>query len=67
MNKRPELTKDLDSAASRRYYYLKREIADFGWNCGLSVSGGELELTDRIAYFFDTGKVLQSSAEQEVL
>ncbi len=55
---RPTLHKDLDSSTFREYYYLKEELVNFCRENGLPVSGGKIELTDRIAYFLDTGDVL---------
>lgn len=58
MNERPELNIELDVATFRSFYYLKQELADFCKENGLPTSGSKAELTDRIAYFFDTGSVL---------
>ena len=65
MNERPELNKKLDTATFRSFYYLKQELADFCKENGLPTSGSKAELTDRIAYFLDTGNVLKSSAERK--
>lgn len=65
MNERPELNIELDAAAFRSFYYLKRELADFCKENGLPASGSKAELTDRIVYFLDTGNVLKSSAERK--
>ena len=65
MNERPKLNKELDAATFRSFYYLKRELADFCKENGLPTSGSKAELTDRIAYFLDTGNVLKSSAERK--
>lgn len=59
---RPELNKDLDSKTFRDFYYLKEELVDFCRKYGLPTSGGKIEITDRVAYFLDTGKVLNNSA-----
>lgn len=61
MTERPVLDKNLDSKTFRNFYYLKEELVDFCRRNGLPVSGGKLEITDRIAYFLDTGKVLPAS------
>lgn len=61
---RPELNKDLDSKTFRDFYYLKEELVDFCRKYGLPTSGGKIEITDRVAYFLDTGKVLNNSAEK---
>lgn len=58
MTERPILNKNLDSKTFRDYYYLKEELVDFCRKHGLPVSGGKIEITDRIAYFLDTGKIL---------
>ena len=58
MSKRPELTIELKSKEFLEYYYLKEELVSFCRENGLPVSGGKAELTERIAYFLDTGKVL---------
>lgn len=62
MTERPVLDKNLDSNTFRDFYYLKEELVDFCRKTGLPVSGGKLEITDRIACFLDTGKVLPASA-----
>lgn len=55
---RPTLHKDLDSSTFREYYYLKEELVNFCRENGLPVSGGKIELTDRIACFLDAGEIL---------
>ena len=67
MSQRPELKIKLDAATFRSFYYLKRELADFCKENGLPTSGSKAELTDRIAYFLDTGSVLKSSAERKAV
>ena len=61
MSERPDLNKKLDAATFRSFYYLKQELADFCKENGLPTSGSKIELTDRIAYFLDTGKVQKPS------
>lgn len=58
MNDRPVLDRNLDSKIFRDFYYLKEELVDFCRKNDLPVSGGKLEISDRIAYFLDTGKVM---------
>lgn len=65
MNERPELNIELDAATFRSFYYLKQELADFCKENGLPTSGSKIELTDRIAYFLDTGSVLKPTAERK--
>ena len=62
MSERPALDRNLDSKTFRDYYYLKEELVNFCRENGIPVSGGKIELTDRIAYFLDTGKVLSAPA-----
>ena len=65
MNTRPDLNKELDGNTFRSYYYLKEELVDFCRKYNLPVSGGKIELTDRIAHFLDTGKVLETSMKRK--
>ena len=58
MSERPELTIELKSKEFLEYYYLKEELVYFCRENVLPASGGKTELTERIAYFLDTGKVL---------
>ena len=67
MSERPKLNKKLDAATFRSFYYLKQELADFCKENGLPTSGRKAELTDRIAYFLDTGNVLKFSAERKTV
>lgn len=65
MDGRPALDRSLDSKTFRDYYYLKEELVDFCRKNGIPVSGGKIEITDRIAYFLDTGKIVPSPAERK--
>lgn len=65
MRERPELDKKLDSKIFREFYYLKEELVDFCRKNDLPTSGGKLEITDRIAYFLETGKVLSASTARK--
>ena len=65
MSQRPELNEKLDAATFRSFYYLKQELANFCKENGLPTSGSKAELTDRIAYFLDTGSVLKPTAERK--
>ena len=56
MSERPVLDRNLDSKTFRDFYYLKEELVNFCRENGIPVSGGKIEITDRIAYFLDTGK-----------
>ena len=54
---RPILNKDLDKETFCSYYYLKEELVVFCKQNSLPSFGNKSELTDRIAYFLDTGKI----------
>ncbi len=66
MNDRPVLDRNLDSKTFRDFYYLKEELVDFCRKNGLPVSGGKLEISDRIAYFLDTGKAMPAKAVKKI-
>lgn len=66
MSERPELNKDLDAEIFQEFYYLKEELIDFCRENKLPVTGSKIELTDRIAYFLETGKVLRTSDKRKV-
>lgn len=57
MSDRPELTIKLKRKEFLEYYYLKEELVCFCHENGLPTSGGKAELTERIAYYLDTGKI----------
>lgn len=61
MQNRPVLVKGLNSTTFREFYYLKEELVTFCREHGLPVSGGKLELSDRIAHFLETGEVMKAS------
>ena len=65
MSERPALHKELDAATFRSFYYLKQELSDFCRENGLPTSGSKAELTDRIAYFLDTGNVRKPTAKRK--
>lgn len=60
MNKRPVLDRNLDEKTFKNYYYLKSELVEFCHENNLPISGGKIALTDRVAYFLATGKVLNN-------
>lgn len=62
---RPELSKNLNGQTFRNYYYLKEELIAFCRENNLPISGGKIELTNRIAHFLDTGEVLKSAEKRK--
>ena len=64
MNDRPLLNKQLNGDTFRKWYWLKEELVSFCRENGLPANGSKTELTDRIAYFLDTGKVLSSNTSK---
>lgn len=65
MSERTDLNEKLDGETFRTFYYLKKELVDFCRKNNLPVSGGKIELIDRIACFLDTGKVLETSTKRK--
>ncbi len=61
MMERPVLKPGISSETFRQFYYLKEELVAFCRENGLPVSGGKIEITDRIAHFLDTGEVLRNT------
>lgn len=61
MSERPVLNKYMNSKIFLDYYYLKEELVDFCRDNGLPCSGGKNEITERIAYYLETGKILKTT------
>ena len=55
---RPTLSKQLDSETFRSFYYLKEELVDFCRENGLPITGGKIEITDRIVHYLDTSEIM---------
>jgi hypothetical protein len=66
MNDRPLLNKKLNGDTFRKWYWLKEELVSFCRENGLPANGSKTELTDRIAYFLNTGKVLSNEKTKRV-
>ena len=64
MNERPELSRDISVEVFRNYYYLKEELVKFCRKYDLQTTGSKQELTDRIAYFLETGEKKKSSSKR---
>ena len=60
-DERPELNIELDGRTFRNFYYLKEELVAFCREYNLPVTGGKIELTERIAHFLDTGEIIETS------
>lgn len=63
MEQRPDLNTPLDSQTFRQFYYLKEELVDFCKQNHIPTSGGKIELTERIAYFLETGKIMKTTVQ----
>jgi dTDP-glucose pyrophosphorylase len=63
MSVRPDLDGQLNGSTFRSFYYLKEELVDYCRANGLPSSGGKIELTNRIAHFLDTGKILATTTK----
>lgn len=55
---RPILNKQLDSRTFRSFYYLKEELVSFCRENGLPITGGKIDITNRIAHYLDTGEIM---------
>lgn len=55
---RPILSKQLDSTTFRSFYYLKEELVSFCRENGLPITGGKIDITNRIAHYLDTGEII---------
>lgn len=64
MSERPPLTRGLNAADFRSFYYLKEELVLFLRENHLPVSGGKQELTERIACFLETGQIPQPAPKK---
>lgn len=64
MTERPILDRNTDSAGFRNYYYLKEELISFCHENGIPASGSKAELTERIAYYLDTGSILPAATRR---
>lgn len=61
MNERPILTKEINIETFKNYYYLKSELVTFCKENNLPTTGSKVEITNRIIYFLQTGKIISSS------
>ncbi len=52
MSERPELNGKLDGKNYRSYYYMKEELVAFCRENNLPISGGKIDLIDRIYSMF---------------
>ncbi|MBR1750663.1 MAG: SAP domain-containing protein [Ruminococcus sp.] len=64
MSERPELSREISAEVFRNYYYLKEELVKFCRKYDLQTTGSKQELTDRIAYFLETGEKKKSSSKR---
>ena len=65
MTTRPSLSREMDSGTFRSYYYLKTELADFCRAHNLVATGRKEVLTERIAHYLDTGRVLYTRPKRK--
>lgn len=61
---RPILNNNLNGESFRKWYWLKEELVSFCKSNGIPATGSKTELTDRIAYFLDTGLVKSASVSK---
>ena len=65
MSSRPDISSRLSGDTFRSFYYLKEELVRFCRANGLPASGGKIEITDRVAHYLDTGKVLPAGSARK--
>ena len=58
---RPPLTRNILIEDFKNYYWLKTELQEFCREYDLPTSGSKIEVTERIATFLTTGKILKNS------
>lgn len=66
INARPELNNVLDGKTFLKWYWLKEELVGFCKANDIPATGSKTELTERIACFLDTGKVLEVTNAKRV-
>jgi len=66
INARPELNNVLDGKTFLKWYWLKEELVSFCKANNIPATGSKTELTERIACFLDTGKVLEATNAKRV-
>jgi hypothetical protein len=66
INARPELNNVLDGKTFLKWYWLKEELVSFCKANNIPATGSKTELTERIACFLDTGKVLEVTNAKRV-
>lgn len=57
---RPNLDKNISVNDFKEFYWLKQELVDFCRIIGISISGGKLEIADRIRHYLSSGKVTRT-------
>lgn len=65
MKSRPTLTSSLSPSEFKEFYWEKKELIAFCKKEALPTSGGKIELTERIAFFLETGKTLPSKTKEK--
>lgn len=65
MTERPELSTELNADVFRQYYYLKEELVQFCRDHSIPASGSKTELTERIAFYLNTGKELSLAQKRK--
>ena len=67
MSDKIAIDKCLDGATFRSYYYLKEELVAFCRQEGLQLTGGKIDLTNRIAHYIDIGEKLSVQTKSKVV
>ena len=64
---RPELNTNLDSESFKNWYWLKEELVRFCRENALPVSGNKTDLTERIAFFLETGRIQEDTGRAKAM
>lgn len=61
---RPNLDKKISLKDFNEFYWLKKELIDFGRTIGISTSGGKIEIANRIRDYLSTGKIIKTETNK---
>ena len=62
--KRPNLDKKISLKDFNEFYWLKKELIDFGRTNGISTSDGKIHIANRIRNYLSTGKLIKTETNK---
>jgi len=65
MDKRPNLDKNISIKDFRDFYWLKKELATFCREIGITSVGGKIDIANRIKEYLNTGKIITSTPQKK--